>query len=82
MDVDVRVVASDERRVGDDAPVRRDDAGVLGEVEARGAPVREQVVELEVGRAVLVDVARDHELGDRLRVVERRRAGDEIGGHQ
>ncbi len=51
---------------------RETSVGILGEprvplqVEAGAAPVGEEIVELEVGRSVLLDVEGDDELGDCL----------------
>ena len=61
MDVDVDVVVADERGVGDDHVSFDDHDRVLLEVEPGHVPVGEEVVELEVGGAELVDVARDDE---------------------
>ena len=61
--------------------VTRDDRVAI-EIEAGSVPVGEEVVELEVRRAELLDVARDHEVGDRLRIHPRRRARGEAGDHQ
>jgi hypothetical protein len=82
--VDVRddVVALGEGRVRGDSLAVEHEQGVLLETEAGAIPVGEEVVELEVGRAELVDVTRDDELRDRLCVVPGRRAGGEAGDHQ
>ena len=51
------------------SPVHLDDHGVVLAVEPGHVPVREQVVELEVGRAEVVDVAGDDEVRHGLRLV-------------
>ena len=69
VDVDVDVVVPDEGRVGDERAVLLDDNGVQLDVEPGHVPVREKIVELEVGRAELVDVARNDQVCDSLSLV-------------
>ena len=69
VDVDVDVVVADEGRVGDQTVVLLDHHGVELEIEAGHVPVGEQVVELEVGRAELVDIACHDQVGHGLSLV-------------
>ena len=67
--VDVDVVVADEGGVRGEPAVHLDDDGIVLEVEPGHVPVREQVVELEVGCAELVDVAGDDEVRHGLGLV-------------
>jgi hypothetical protein len=79
MHVDVGVVAAYEGGVRDDHLAVLDDDRVLRELEAGPVPVRQEVVELEVGLPDLLDVACDDEFGDRLRILVRGSAELEAG---
>ena len=69
MHVHVDVVVADEGGVGHQTAVLLDDDRVQRQLEAGHVPVREQVVELEVGDAELVHVAGGDQVGDGLRLV-------------
>ena len=69
MDVHVDVVVADERRVRGEPVVLFDHQGVARQVETGHVPVGVEVVELEIGRAELVDVAGDDEVRHGLSLV-------------
>ena len=67
--INLGVVVEVERGIRRQLPVRElGQPGIPLEVEAGAAPVGEQIVELEIRRAVLVDVEGDDEVGDGLGV--------------